>query len=55
MFQWEVMDEVTRLCPQRRAEAVSNGGPTAFQPNALPLGQTGSQMTFASAVVPLIN
>ena len=25
-----------------RAEAVSNRGPFAYQPNALPLGQTGS-------------
>ena len=43
------MDKVTRQCPQttpfrreRRAEAVSNRGPSAYQPNALPLGQTGS-------------
>ena len=56
MFQQEVMDKVTRQCPQtrdsvhkpqpfwreRRAEAVSNRGPSAYQPNALPLGQTGS-------------
>ena len=28
---------------ERRAEAVSNQGPSAYQPNALPLGQTGSQ------------
>ena len=27
---------------ERRAEAVSNQGPSAYQPNALPLGQTGS-------------
>ena len=27
---------------ERRAEGVSNRGPSAFQPNALPLGQTGS-------------
>ena len=26
----------------RRAEADSNRGPSAYQPNALPLGQTGS-------------
>ena len=39
------MDKVTRQCPQtttfwreRRAEAVSNRGPSAYQPNALPLG-----------------
>ena len=25
---------------ERRAEAVSNRGPSAYQPNALPLGQT---------------
>ena len=43
------MDKVTRQCPQtttflreRRAEAVSNRGPSAYEPNALPLGQTGS-------------
>ena len=28
---------------KRRAEAVSNRGPSAYQPNALPLGQTGSR------------
>ena len=41
------MDKVTGQCPQtkeRRAEAVSNRGPSAYQPNALPLGQTGSQV-----------
>ena len=27
---------------KRKAEAVSNRGPSAYQPNALPLGQTGS-------------
>ena len=42
------MNKVTRQCPQttttreRGAEAVSNQGPSACQPNALPLGQTGS-------------
>ena len=43
------MDKVTRQCPQtttflkkKAAEAVSNRGPTAYQPNALPLGHTGS-------------
>ena len=37
---------------RRRAEAVSNRGPSAYQPNALPLGQTGSpdQLTY-----PLLN
>ena len=28
---------------ERRAEAVSNQGPSTYQPTALPLGQTGSQ------------
>ena len=28
---------------EMRAEAVSNRGPSAYQPNALPLGQTGSR------------
>ena len=28
---------------ERRTEAVSNRGPSAYQPNALPLGQTGSR------------
>ena len=38
-----------RQCPQiitfeeRTAEVESNRGPSAYQPNALPLGQTGSQ------------
>ena len=44
------MDKVTGQCPQtttffgreRRAEADLNRGPSAYQPNALPLGQTGS-------------
>ena len=44
------MDKVTRQLPQtaqpfrreRRAEAVLNRGPSGYQPNALPLGQTGS-------------
>ena len=28
---------------EKRAKAVSNRGPSAYQPNALPLGQTGSR------------
>ena len=32
---------------ERRAEADSNRGPSAYQPNALPLGQTGSQSQLA--------
>ena len=41
-------DKVTRQFPQnttteeRTAEAESNRSPSAYQPNALPLGQTGS-------------
>ena len=31
------------FCRERRAEAVSNRGPSAYQPTALPLSQTGSQ------------
>ena len=30
------------LSSERRAEADSNRGPSAYQPTALPLGQTGS-------------
>ena len=46
MFQKEVMgkDSVHKPQPfrrERRAEAVSNRGPSAYKPNALPLGQTG--------------
>ena len=45
------MDKVTRQCPQtttfrKRKESrsgVSNRGPSAYQPNALPPGQTGSR------------
>ena len=43
-------DKVSRQCPQtttfwreRRAEADSNRSLSAYQPNALPLGQTGSR------------
>ena len=32
------------LWRERRAEANSNRGPSAYQPTALPLGQTGSQL-----------
>ena len=47
-----VGDKVTRQWPlitffeekKGRAEADSNRGPSAYQPNALPLGQTGSQI-----------
>ena len=47
-----VRDKVTRQCPQTRPQLPceengetktdSNRGPSAYQPNALPLGQTGS-------------
>ena len=33
---------------ERRTEADSNRGPSAYQPNALPLGHTGSQRTACS-------
>ena len=35
------------LFEERRAEAGSNRGPSAYQPNALPLGHSGSQPTHA--------
>ena len=51
-FPLSVRDKVTRQCPQtttflkrerdRGAEAESSRGLSAYQPNALPLGQTGS-------------
>ena len=34
-----------RLSEEKGAEALSNRGPSAYQPNALPLGQTGSPVT----------
>ena len=34
---------------ERRAEEVSNRGPSAYQPNALPLGQTGSQFLYCDS------
>ena len=37
---------------ERRAEADSNRGPSAYQPNALPLGQTGSHCTSTYAIPP---
>ena len=51
----EVIGKVTRQCPQtkpfwreRRVEAVSNRSPSAYQHNALPLGQTGSHVMYQS-------
>ena len=57
MFHNIVRDKVTNktvstdhnLSRERRSEADSNRGPSAYQPNALPLGQTGSH------VIPLKN
>ena len=47
-----VRDRVIRQCPEnhnfwreRKVEADSNRGPSVYQPNALPLGQTGSVTT----------
>ena len=46
---------------ETRAEADSNRGPSAYQPNALPLGQTGSppihcvSFPFQAAPTPLFN
>ena len=44
-----VRDKATRQCPQTtsfegRAEAESNRCPSVYQPNVLPLGQTGSSV-----------
>ena len=47
-----VRHKITIQCPcidhdfwrERRAETDSNRGPSAYQPSALPLGQTGSRM-----------
>ena len=48
MFQWEAMDKFIRHASANHnlfeekgvAEAVSNRGPSAYQHNVLPLGQT---------------
>ena len=47
-----VRNKVTRQCPQATTfqekgepKPVSNRGPSAYQPTALPLGQTGSLKT----------
>ena len=39
------------FCRERRVEADSNRGPSAYQPNALPLGQTGSRIIIIIAVI----
>ena len=53
-----VRDKVTRQFPritiffkERRAEADSNRGPSAYQPNALPLGKTVSRRYVASTIL----
>ena len=40
---------------ERRTEAVSNRGPSAYQPNALPLGQTGLLPTVSAWTCVYIN
>ena len=52
------MDKVTGQCPQttafwreRRAESVTNQGPSTYQPNTLPLGQTGLQSQLPQPVL----
>ena len=40
---------------ERRAEAVSNRGPSAYQPNALPLGQTGSLEDYVSKALVFVT
>ena len=55
------MDKVTGQCPQTTTflkekgepKRVSNRGPSAYQPNALPLGQTGSRQP--NALPPLYS
>ena len=45
-----VRDKDHNFWREKRAEADSNRGPSAYQPNALPLGQTGSHGTRALAL-----
>ena len=40
----KVTKTATNFCRERRAEAESNRGPSAYQPNASPPGQTGPPM-----------
>ena len=42
-YNWDSVHKPQPFWRERRAEAVSNRGPSAYQPNALPLGQTGAQ------------
>ena len=39
---------------ERRAEVDSNRGPSAYQPNALPLGQTGSQVVIDNVALGIV-
>ena len=39
------------LFEERRAEAESSRGPSAYQPNALPLGQTGGDVVVVEVVL----
>ena len=55
------MDKVTRQCPQtttflKRKESRSGieRGPSAYQPNALPLGQTGSLLLAMAGYIELV-
>ena len=43
------------FCRERKAKVVSNQCPSAYQPNALPLGQTGSQGRSFAAGLPFVE
>ena len=55
-FNVNCEEKVTRQCPQtttfeeRKAEAESNRSPSDYQPNDIPLGQTGSPVQVSVAV-----
>ena len=56
-----VRDKVIRQCPQTTTfeekgepKRISNRGPSAYQPNALPLGQTGSRTYFIPTLTTLV-
>ena len=57
LFHWlwgtKSQDSIHKLQPfwrERRTEAESSRGPSAYQPNALPPGQTGSNLIIVSVV-----
>ena len=57
-LRWAAMRAILMFQPfwrERRAEAVSNRSPSAYQPNALPLGQTGSQTVCAEVKDPSVE